>query len=306
MRISSLYNSDAMMAQLGANGTRISKLMEQMATQKRINVPSDDPVAATRLVQLNREQSAIKQYQNNITGLSGALSSQEAHITAMSNQLLALNDKLLSAANGGVHSGEDMSGYGAELSSMLDSLVASINAQNESGGYLFSGTKTDTKPVIWDEAQGKYVYQGNNGTRETTVANGINITENTNVVAAFSGSGDDLEMLNKLKALSDKMQDPSLSMPDYQDSLNEMLALSGQSRDKVAALFTDLGGRQNRLTMLGDAHTDVSMANDQVVRDLSDTDWATTSINLQLYTNSVQITNKAYSMISQLSLFSML
>ncbi|MDX6020078.1 flagellar hook-associated protein FlgL [Scandinavium sp. V105_16] len=306
MRISSLYNSDAMMAQLGANGTRISKLMEQMATQKRINVPSDDPVAATRLVQLNREQSAIKQYQSNITGLSGALSSQEAHITAMSNQLLALNDKLLSAANGGVHSGQDMSGYGAELSSMLDSLVASINAQNESGGYLFSGTKTDTKPVIWDEAQGKYVYQGNNGTRETTVANGINITENTNVVAAFSGSGDDLEMLNKLKALSDKMQDPALSITDYEDSLNEMLALSGQSRDNVAALFTDLGGRQNRLTMLGDAHTDVSMANDQVVRDLSDTDWATTSINLQLYTNSVQITNKAYSMISQLSLFSML
>jgi Bacterial flagellin C-terminal helical region. len=74
----------------------------------------------------------------------------------------------------------------------------------------------------------------------------------------------------------------------------------------VAALFTDLGGRQNRLTMLADAHTDVSMANDQVVRDLSDADPATTSINLQLYTNSVQITNKAYSMISQLSLFSML
>lgn len=306
MRISSLYNSDAMMAQLGVNGTRISKLMEQMATQKRINVPSDDPVAATRLVQLNREQSAIKQYQNNITGLSGALSSQEAHITAMSNQLLALNDKLLSAANGGVHSGEDMSGYGAELSSMLDSLVASINAQNESGGYLFSGTKTDTKPVVWDETQGKYVYQGNNGTRETTVANGVNVTENTHVVGAFSGSGDDLEMLNKLKALSDKMQDPSLSVNDYQKDIDEMLTMSGQSRDKVAALFTDLGGRQNRLTMLDDAHTDVSMANDQVVRDLSDTDWATTNINLQLYTNSVQITNKAYSMISQLSLFSML
>ncbi|VFS27090.1 flagellar hook-associated protein 3 [Enterobacter cancerogenus] len=176
MRISSLYNSDAMMAQLGVNGTRMSKLMEQMATQKRINVPSDDPVAATRLVQLNREQSAIKQYQSNITGLSGSLSGQEAHVTAMSNQLLSMNDKLLAAANG-THSSEDMKGFGAELSSMLDSLVASINAQNESGGYLFSGTKTDTKPVVWDETQGKYVYQGNNGTRETTVANGVNVTE---------------------------------------------------------------------------------------------------------------------------------
>jgi len=305
MRISSLYNSDAMLAQLGVNGTRMSKLMEQMSTQKRINVPSDDPVAATRLVQLNREQAAIKQYQSNITGLSGALSSQEAHVTAMSNQLLSMNDKLLAAANG-THSTEDMAGFGAELSSMLDSLVASINAQNESGGYLFSGTKTDTKPVVWDETQGKYVYQGNSGSRETTVANGVNVTENTHVVGVFSGSGDDLEMLNKLKALSDKMQDPNVPAGDYQDELNEMISLSGNARDKVAAIFTDLGGRQNRLTMLSDAHTDVSMANDQVVRDLSDTDWATTSINLQLFTNSVQITNKAYSMISQLSLFSMM
>ncbi|CAM7883651.1 MULTISPECIES: flagellar hook-associated protein FlgL [Enterobacter] len=305
MRISSLYNSDAMLAQLGVNGTRMSKLMEQMSTQKRINVPSDDPVAATRLVQLNREQAAIKQYQNNITGLSGALSTQEAHVTAMSNQLLSLNDKLLAAANG-THSTADMAGFGAELSTMLDSLVASINAQNESGGYLFSGTKTDTKPVVWDEAQGKYIYLGNSGSRETTVANGVNVTENTHVVGAFSGSGDDLEMLNKLKALSDKMQDPDIPVSDYQDDINEMIELSGNARDKVAAIFTDLGGRQNRLTMLSDAHADVSMANDQVVRDLSDTDWATTSINLQLFTNSVQITNKAYSMISQLSLFSMM
>ena len=304
MRISSLYNSDAMLAQLGVNGTRMSKLMEQMATQKRINVPSDDPVAATRLVQLNREQSAIKQYQSNISRLSGSLASQEAHVSAMSNQLLSLNDKLLAAANG-THSSEDMNGFGTELSSMLDSLVASINAQNESGSYLFSGTKTDAKPVVWDEAQGKYVYQGNDGSRETTVANGVSVTENTNVVQAF-GNGSDLDMLNKLKALSEKMQDPDIPVSDYQDEMQEMLMLSSDTRDKVAAMFTDLGGRQNRLTMLGDAHTDVSTANDQVVRDLSDTDWATTSINLQLYTNSVQVTNKAYSMISQLSLFSML
>ncbi|VFS61194.1 flagellar hook-associated protein FlgL [Kluyvera cryocrescens] len=48
--------------------------MEQLSSQKRVNVPSDDPVAASRLVQLGREQAAIKQYQSNITSLSGALS----------------------------------------------------------------------------------------------------------------------------------------------------------------------------------------------------------------------------------------
>lgn len=305
MRISSLYNSNAMLAQLGVNGTRISKLMEQMSTQKRINVPSDDPVSASRLVQLNREQSAIKQYQSNISSLSGALSIQESNITALSNQMLAVGDKL-KLANNSTLSQKDMAGYGMELSSMLDSLVATLNAKNENGSYLFSGTQTDSQTVTWDEAKGQYVYGGNDSSRETIVANGISITENTQVAQAFSGSGNDLEMLNKLKALSDKMQDPNANYADYKDELEEMIGVAQNTSDNISSLFTDLGGRQNRLTLLSDAHSDVSLANDQVVRDLSETDWATTSINLQLYTQSVQITNKAYSMVSQLNLFSLL
>ena len=305
MRISSLYNSNAMLAQLGVNGTRISKLMEQMSTQKRINVPSDDPVSASRLVQLNREQSAIKQYQSNISSLSGALSIQESNITALSNQMLAVGDKL-KLANNSTLSQKDMAGYGMELSSMLDSLVATLNAKNENGSYLFSGTQTDSQTVTWDEAKGQYVYGGNDSSRETIVANGVSITENTQVAQAFSGSGNDLEMLNKLKALSDKMQDPNANYADYKDELEEMIAVAQNTSDNISSLFTDLGGSQNRLTLLSDAHSDVSLANDQVVRDLSETDWATTSINLQLYTQSVQITNKAYSMVSQLNLFSLL
>ncbi|HEY2452470.1 MAG TPA: flagellar hook-associated protein FlgL [Scandinavium sp.] len=302
MRISSRYNSQAMLAQMNTNNERLSKLMEQMSTQKRVNVPSDDPVAATRLVQLNREQSAIKQYQENISRVSGTLSVQESHIKAMSDNLLAINDKLLSA-NNSTYSQKDMAGYGVELGSMLDSLVDSLNAQNENGSYLFSGTKTNTKPVVLDEATGKYVYQGNDGTRSTTVANSITIQENTNAASAFSSGGNDLEMLNQLKDLSEKMQDPNANFSDYQPQIQQVLELESDSRDKVSSMFTDLGGRQNQLTLLDNAHTDVSLANDQVVHDLSDTDWAATSMNMQLYVNSVQISNKAYSMVSQLSLF---
>lgn len=305
MRISSLYNSSQMLNQLGSNSESISKLMMQLSTQKRVNVPSDDPVAASRLVQLNREQSAIAQYQKNITSISGTLASQESHLQAMNDQLLALNDKLLSAANS-TNSQQDMASYGAELDSMLDSLVASMNAQNENGSYLFSGTKTGTKPVQWDEATQKYVFAGNDGTRETTVANGVNIKENTNVAGAFSSGGDDLDMLNKLKDLAKKMQDPSIPAGDYQSDINNMLSSTTHTRDNVSALFTDVGGRQNRLTLLGDAHTDVSAANDQVVRDLSFCDTATTTVNLKLFSNAVQLSNQAYSMISKLSLFSVM
>lgn len=304
MRISSLYNSNAMISQLGVNGTRVSKLMEQLTTLKRVNVPSDDPVAASRLVQLNREQSAIKQYQSNISGLSGSLAIQESHVTALNDQLDSLNSKLLSA-NNSTHSQQDMSGYGAEISSMIDSLVEELNAKNESGGYLFSGTKTDTRPVTQD-ANGNYVFNGNDKTRETDVANGVSISETTQVAGSFSGSGNDLEMLNKLKALSEKMQDPNANFADYQQDISDAIGLVKKTSDSVASIYTDLGGRQNRLELLKNAHTDVSLANDQVSRDLSDTDWATANTNLQMYMNAIQITNKAYSMVNQLNLFSLL
>ena len=305
MRISSLYNSNAMLAQLGTNGTRVAKLMEQLSSQKRVNVPSDDPVAASRLVQLGREQAAIKQYQSNITSLSGALSVQESHITALSNQVLSVSDKL-KLANNSTLSEKDQEGYGAELASMLDSLVATLNSKNENGSYLFSGTQTNSETVTFDEASGQYVFGGNNNTRETIVANGVSITENTNVSGAFSGSGNDLEMLNKLKALSDKMQDPNVDYADYKDELSAMIDTTQNTSDNLGALFTDLGGRQNRLTLINDAHSDVSLSNAQVETDLNAADSATTTINLQLYMTSMQITNKSYSMISQLNLFSML
>ncbi len=64
-------------------------------------------------------------------------------------------------------------------------------------------------------------YGGNDSSRETIVANGVSTTENTQVAQAFSGSGNDLEMLNKLKALSDKMQDPNANYADYKDELEE-------------------------------------------------------------------------------------
>lgn len=305
MRVSSLYNTSMMLSRMSRNSEQLSKLMEQMATQKRINAPSDDPIAAARLVQLNREQSVIKQYQSNISRIGGTLAIQESHVTAIDTQLLAINDKLLSAANG-THGQQNMSGFGAEIDSMIDSLVASMNAQNENGSYLFSGTKTGTKPVQWDEASGKYIYAGNDGTRETTVANGVNVTENTNIAGAFSTGGSDLDMLNQLKALSEKMKDPNILTDSYQDEITSMLSRMKTMRDSISSIYSDLGGRQNRLTMLDDAHTDVSMTNQQVVHDLSDTDWATTSYDLQLYTNSIQISNKAYSMIGSLSLFSLM
>ena len=44
----------------------IIKTQQQISTGKRIQTPSDDPVASTKILSLNNELESITQYNNNI------------------------------------------------------------------------------------------------------------------------------------------------------------------------------------------------------------------------------------------------
>lgn len=302
MRISSSHTSAAMMKSINKNSVSLNKVLEQMAQQKRVLVPSDDPIASTRLVQLNREQAAINQYQSNIKTVSGSLAQQETHMDAINKQLLSLRDKLLLASNS-TNTAQDMSGYGNELEAMLESIVAELNSKNEDGRYIFSGTKTGEQTVVFDEESGKYVFQGNNNQRESTVANGIDIKENTTVGDVFFNGSNDL--LNDLNDMAQMLKDPNtdFSSREFSDSIKNLIDTVDNSINAVSSKITDLGGRQNTLTMLSETHTDVAISNELIQKDLADLDYAEASIKLQSYLVAMQATQATYIKINNLSLF---
>lgn len=302
MRVSSRNNTQVMLSQMHNNNMKMSQIMQQLSTQKRVNVPSDDPIAATRINQLQREQSTIAQYQDNITRLSGSLSTQEAQVQSASDLLWAMNDTLLQAANGS-NGDKNMQGFGMELNMLLDSFVDTVNTKSASGSYLFGGTKNQTAPIQWDDATESWVFMGNHNTRETTVANGVQVTENVHLAQCLSLGGDELGLLNELYTLSEKMQDPAVPPASYQQDIQNLLDAVSDAQDEIGAIFTELGGRQNQLTLLQNAHTDVSTANGMVLSELADADVATSTIELQLYVNATQITFRAWNMVNQLSLF---
>ena len=70
--------------------------------------------------------------------------------------------------------------------------------------------------------------------------------------------------------------------------------------------FSELGGRQNTLTLLSSSNEDVSLVNKKIEGELSQLDYATASIDLNNYQLSLQATQKTYLKINGLSLFGML
>ncbi len=62
MRVSTPTMSSTMNRFITQHNEKLEKINKQMMTQQRITLPSEDPIASTRLLQINREQANIKQY----------------------------------------------------------------------------------------------------------------------------------------------------------------------------------------------------------------------------------------------------
>lgn len=300
MRAPTINFTSSLLSSLNRNNVQLNKLMDQFTQQKRVVNPSDDPLASTRLAQLNRDLAATKQYQTNIDRLSSSLLQQEVQVEGISNQLLTLMDKLREANNSTL-SPEDMGGYATEITSMMDTMISQLNSRDESGRYMFGGTITNQVPVVQD-ASGQWVYQGNRDGINTVVGNGVEIRSNTDLTAVF---GNDLATLNRLQDLAAKMADPANDPADYLDDISAALASVQTSSDRTAALFTDLGGRQNNLSLLKEAHIDNKFINDEIVNDLQAMDMPEVVLKLTQYTQVTQASYKMYSQISSLSLFTL-
>lgn len=299
MRISNAQITAMMHGSMNTSSEKLGKLMQQMATGERMLMPSDDPISAVRVLRIQREEASLTQYRTNIANVSGNLSKQEANLKAASDTMLNVRDMLLWAANGS-NTSEDLAAIANELQSLEKTILSFANVRDEEGRYLFSGTLSNRPAVTFDEATQTYSLTGNDQYRQAAVANGVLVEENVTAAQVF---GADADMLNQLRALVTNLADPAI---DASAQISETLASLDATHGRLLGAVTELGGRQNTLTLLSSSNEDVSLVNQKIEGELSQLDYATASIDLNNYQLSLQATQKTYLKINGLSLFGML
>jgi flagellar hook-associated protein 3 FlgL len=309
MRVSTQQSYTSMTNSFTNLSGDLEHVVEQMATGQRIILPSDDPIAASRITQLDRQQSAIDQYQTNIKSVSSSMSQQESVLDGVNNNLLAIRDDLLQAANG-TNTSDSLASLGQDIQSLTTSMVAALNYQDEDGHYIFGGTVNDQQPIVYQDTDGdgqgdEYVYQGNEDHRTATVSNGVEIDTNVSAGEVF---GQGLDVFNNLNDLANELQDPNLDttdpqvQTDIQNSIDEIDATA----DSLNSAIASLGESQNTMSMLSDAQTGVSTSNDELIGQLGDLDYGPASITFTGLEMAMEATMKTYSKVSQLNLFSVI
>ncbi len=159
------------------------KSQQEASDGLRVGSGKDDPVGAARLLQLEQQQNMLKQYASNTVNVRNALGTAESTLRSIGNILQRVNELAISSGNAGF-TDEDRKANAAELASLEDQLFNLMNSRDESGKYLFSGSKGDKPPYVLN-ADGTYSYQGDQGKLNLQVGDMLSLAANETGYDAF-------------------------------------------------------------------------------------------------------------------------
>ncbi len=154
------------------------KTQLQLSTGKKILTPADDPVASTRILELNQELAINAQFQYNVELAEGHLNLQDDLLGGISSVVQRLRELMITAGNGAL-SKSDLSAISAEVKERMDQLAGLLNSQDASGEFLFSGFQGGTQP-FQKNISGAYTYQGDQGKRFVQVEPNVTIATTQN------------------------------------------------------------------------------------------------------------------------------
>lgn len=152
----------------------LSESENEVSTGNAINVPSDDPIGAAQIVDLNHILAQNTQYTSNITSANTRLSTETSTLSSISNLLDSVNDLGLSAINGSLSS-NDLSNIATEITQYRNQLVNLANTTDSNGHALFAGTSTTTQPFAMDSSTGAVTYTGNDQQSYTAIGTGLQV-----------------------------------------------------------------------------------------------------------------------------------
>jgi flagellar hook-associated protein 3 FlgL len=164
--------------------------LQELSTGKRVNVPSDDPLAAAQMVANQDQANRADQYLQNIDTLNNQMQTAG---TALGSVVQALTQAVSLGVQGstGTVSAANRQEIVQNLQGIQTQLVQLANTA-VSGGYLFGGTATTAAPYTLDSASPSGVtYNGNSGTNTVQIAEGLSVQTNLPGNQIFQNSGGD-------------------------------------------------------------------------------------------------------------------
>lgn len=281
LRVTQGMMHSQLLSNLTSNMKRMSKSQDMLATGKKINAPSDDPVGVTYALRYRSELSMNEQYQKNIDMAKSYLEHTD---TAMSqiNDLLQRAKELTVKGVNGTNPQSALDAIAQELGEIYEQAVT-IGNDKLNGKYVFNGQFTDKQPYT---SAGAQTEQSDTELISFQFGAGITIPINVTGDQVFgppsTAPGGDDNVFVVLKGLQNAFASGN------QGQASTLMDKLDSRFNKFLSVRTEVGARTNRVELLESRLTDLSDSLTALDSKVEDADVASTIINLKQDENVYQ------------------
>ncbi|WP_434168107.1 flagellar hook-associated protein FlgL [Peribacillus frigoritolerans] len=237
MRVTQSMLTNNMLSNLSSSYEKMSRLQEQVSSQKKFSKPSDNPVAAMMGMGYRTNLNQIGQYQSNIAEATNWIDSTDDAITESVSALQRIRELTVQGSNG-TYEGEQLKTITEEIKQLKEHLITLGDTQI-GGKYIFNGQDTNVRPSSVKDGNGNTVY--GTGDINLEVFSGISLKINTDgskifgdVLAAGGSIDQTIEALENGGDVSDTLE-------GLDATINTFLGMQAQ-----------VGARQNRIELMTD------------------------------------------------------
>ncbi len=180
MRVTENMNFDLSRDTLSKSRGKMSRLQEQAASTRRLTTPSDDPVGATKVLEIRTDRMNAEQFITNAKLAENFLSNSEAALGEVGDLIVRAKEIALGQSSGASANPQTRIAVAEEVNHLYQQAVAAAN-RRIGDRYLFGGYKTTQAPF---DPQGNY--RGDDGQMMVEISRDVFLGMNIPGIEAFN------------------------------------------------------------------------------------------------------------------------
>jgi flagellar hook-associated protein 3 FlgL len=267
---------------LNNNLQNMQNIQQQMSTGNIINKASDDPLGASKVMQINTELAQNQQYKTNISGTTDWLNATNTSLDQVNSVLQRVQELLISSSDA-AYGSDELKSIKDEVNQNVSQLTQVLNTSYD-GQYIFGGTGTSNKPVGTSTTAGGDTtlnYLNSDGTTAatapTTQNSSLNVEISEGVTTKYNITAKDVLQFNNNSGTAIDLRttfqniinDLNANPPNTNGLMTTDLSNIKDAINNNSQLLTNVGAMQNRMQA---AQTENQSENTNLTDVLSKTD----------------------------------
>lgn len=262
---------------LNNNYTNMDKYQRQLATGRKINLPSDNPAGLVKSLRLRTNLVEGEQYLANINEGINFMETTDAALDNLTAIMQRIRELAVNAANG-TNDDSARRAIADEIKELTDQITIVANTSYGSK-YIFAGTNVTQQPCQEDSDPDTFKWTGNNEALQLEIGVGVKLTINltdSSMNNFFVGNGTDPGVIDFCRELVNDIEAGDL------DAVNAALTTADKFIDNLLTARSTIGAKVNRLELQQSRLDSTQISYTSLLSQNEDADIAEVIMNLKM------------------------